>query len=82
MKLTKLLERLEYTCLQGEIDKEISGIVNDSRKVTEGSLFFCIKGAVSDGHTYACGCGPKGRGSYYCSGTGGSARISNRDTGG
>ena len=53
MKLIKLLERLEYTCLQGEIDKEISGIVNDSRKVIEGSLFFCIKGAVSDGHTYA-----------------------------
>ena len=52
MKLTKLLERLEYTCLQGEIDKEISGIVNDSRKVTEGSLFFCIKGAVTDGHKY------------------------------
>ena len=60
MKLTKLLERLEYTCLQGEIDKEISGIVNDSRKVTEGSLFFCIKGAVSDGHTYASDVAQKG----------------------
>ena len=60
MKLTKLLERLEYTCLQSEIDKEISGIVNDSRKVTEGSLFFCIKGAVSDGHTYASDVAQKG----------------------
>ena len=60
MKLIKLLERLEYTCLQGEIDKEISGIVNDSRKVTEGSLFFCIKGAVSDGHTYALDVAEKG----------------------
>ena len=60
MKLIKLLERLEYTCLQGEIDKEISGIVNDSRKVTQGSLFFCIKGAVSDGHTYALNVAEKG----------------------
>ena len=60
MKLIKLLERLEYTCLQGEIDKEISGIVNDSRKVIEGSLFFCIKGAVSDGHTYALNVAEKG----------------------
>ena len=60
MKLIKLLERLEYTCLQGEIDKEISGIVNDSRKVTEGSLFFCIKGAVSDGHTYVLNVAEKG----------------------
>ncbi|MGI6018184.1 MAG: UDP-N-acetylmuramoyl-L-alanyl-D-glutamate--2,6-diaminopimelate ligase [Marvinbryantia sp.] len=52
MKLVKLLERLEYTCLQGSLDKEVTDIVNDSRKVLEGSLFFCIRGAVSDGHQY------------------------------
>ena len=52
MKLVKLLERLEYTCLQGSLDKDVTDIVNDSRKVSEGSLFFCIKGAVSDGHQY------------------------------
>ena len=60
MKLSKLLERLEYTCLQGTVDKEITGIYNDSRKVTEGSLFLCIKGAVSDGHTYAAQVAEKG----------------------
>ncbi len=52
MKLEKLLERLEYRCLQGTLDREVTAIVNDSRKVTEGALFFCIKGAVTDGHTY------------------------------
>lgn len=52
MKLVKLLERLEYTCLQGSMEKEVTGVVNDSRKVSEGSLFLCIKGAVSDGHKY------------------------------
>ena len=52
-KLTDLLEHLEYQCIQGTTDKEISGIVSDSRKAGPGSLFFCIKGAVSDGHTYA-----------------------------
>lgn len=52
MKLMKLLERLEYTCLQGSMDKEVTDIVNDSRKVSDGSLFLCIKGAVSDGHKY------------------------------
>ncbi len=52
MKLVSLLERLEYTCVQGSLDKEITGINNDSRKVTEDSLFICIKGAVSDGHSY------------------------------
>lgn len=53
MKLTKLLERLEYRCLQGETDIEVRDISNDSRKAGEGSLFFCIKGAVTDGHKYA-----------------------------
>ena len=60
MKLTKLLERLEYSCLQGNLDKEITGIYNDSRKVTENSLFICIKGAVSDGHSYAAQVAEKG----------------------
>ncbi len=53
MKLKNLLERLEYTCVQGNPDIEITGIENDSRKVLPGSLFFCIKGAISDGHAYA-----------------------------
>ncbi len=35
------------------LQTEISDITNDSRKVTEGGLFFCITGAVSDGHDYA-----------------------------
>lgn len=52
MKLTKLLERLEYEVVNGSDDIEISGLINDSRKVTDGSVFVCISGAVSDGHTY------------------------------
>lgn len=53
MKLAQLLERVEYQCTQGDIQREVTQVVNDSRKVTEGSLFICIKGAVSDGHKYA-----------------------------
>ncbi len=52
MKLEKLLERLTYRCLRGSLGTEVSGIVNDSRRAAEGSLFFCIKGAVTDGHRY------------------------------
>ncbi|MCD8347107.1 MAG: UDP-N-acetylmuramoyl-L-alanyl-D-glutamate--2,6-diaminopimelate ligase [Lachnospiraceae bacterium] len=52
MKLEKLLERMEYECLQGTVDTDVKKLVNDSRKVEEGSLFFCIKGAVTDGHKY------------------------------
>lgn len=52
MRLEKLLEGLEYQCLQGSADIEISEVANDSRKAGEGSLFICIKGAVTDGHQY------------------------------
>ena len=53
MRLTRLLERVEYECINGSVDVEVTDLVNDSRKAKEGSLFFCIKGAVSDGHKYA-----------------------------
>ena len=53
MKLTDLLESMEYTCLQGEVDVEISSLVYDSRKVQPGSVFVCICGAVVDGHSFA-----------------------------
>ena len=50
MKLDKLLERLDYTVVQGSDSTEVTTLINDSRKVEEGSVFVCISGAVSDGH--------------------------------
>lgn len=52
MKLTKLLERLNYEVLQGNDDIEITELVNDSRKVCPESVFVCISGAVVDGHNF------------------------------
>ena len=52
MKLVQLLERLEYTCLQGSTEQEITKVEADSRKAGEGSLFICIRGAVADGHAF------------------------------
>ncbi len=52
MKLDQLLERVSYRRLQGGADVEVKNVINDSRKAEEGSLFFCIKGAVTDGHKY------------------------------
>ena len=54
MKLDDLLKNLEYTCIQGSINgMEVSRIVYDSRKASEGDLFVCISGAVADGHSFA-----------------------------
>ncbi len=51
--LAGLLERLETISVTGDTNIEISEIVNDSRKVTENCLFFCISGAAFDGHEFA-----------------------------
>lgn len=53
MKLSQLLERLEYETIQGSDQTEITTLVNDSRQVRQGSVFVCISGAVSDGHRFA-----------------------------
>ena len=52
MRLRELLNGLEYECIQGPLDREVSAVINDSRKVTADSLFLCIKGAKFDGHEY------------------------------
>lgn len=52
MKLSTLVERIEFECLQGSVDVDVKDVVYDSRKVSEGSLFICIRGAVVDGHKF------------------------------
>ena len=59
MKLTKLLERLDYKVVAGSDNIEITELVNDSRKVVPDSAFVCISGAVSDGHQYVKRCSRK-----------------------
>ena len=53
LNLLKLLEKLDYECVQGSADREIAEVVNDSRKACPGCLFFCIKGVKYDGHDRA-----------------------------
>ena len=49
----KLYELLEGN-VQTELDNiEIKGITDDTRKVSEGYIFVCIKGEKFDGHEYA-----------------------------
>lgn len=47
-----LFERFDYQLIQGSMEGEISALVYDSRKVTEGCMFVCIKGAVYDSHEH------------------------------
>ena len=52
MKLNKICQELEYTCLQGSMDTEVRDIIYDSRKIARETMFVCMVGAVTDGHKY------------------------------
>lgn len=67
MRLSELLENLEFECLQGSMDKEVSAVVNDSRRVQTGCLFICIEGANFDGHEFAAEAAEKGAGALLVS---------------
>ncbi len=56
----ELLKELSYECIRGSIDKSISEVVYDSRKISKDCLFICICGYVSDGHTFAAEAVEKG----------------------
>ena len=53
MKLLELIKDLDFECVQGSTDIDITTLVYDSRKVEDGSVFVCISGAVRDGHDFA-----------------------------
>ena len=52
MKLSSLLERADIACPPSAAELDITEIVTDSRKASEGCLFVCIAGSRSDGHSF------------------------------
>lgn len=52
MYLDQLIGEFSYACLQGDTHIPVTGLVYDSRKVVEGSVFVCVAGAVTNGHDY------------------------------
>ncbi len=60
MKLSKILENLDFTLEQGELSTEVSDIFYDSRIVAQGGLFVCIEGTQRDSHDFAEDCVNKG----------------------
>ena len=52
MKLKLLCDAIGVECPVWGCNLEISGIAVDSRRVTEGCMFICIRGLHTDSHTY------------------------------
>ena len=60
VQASKLLEKLEYTCVKGNVEQAVSSLVYDSRKIEKGCMFVCIAGANVDGHSFAGEAAEKG----------------------
>ncbi len=52
MLLKSMLDGLDHSILLGNDKVEIKDVQQDSRKVSEGTLFLAVKGFKSDGHAY------------------------------
>lgn len=52
MLLSSIVKDLEFTKLKGNLDKQVSSIHYDSRKVVSGSAFVAITGFTSNGHDF------------------------------
>ncbi|HEY2813331.1 MAG TPA: UDP-N-acetylmuramoyl-L-alanyl-D-glutamate--2,6-diaminopimelate ligase [Acidimicrobiales bacterium] len=54
MRLREVLRDVAVQQLVGDPDDvDVTGVVHDSRAVTDGSLFCCVPGAIADGHAFA-----------------------------
>jgi UDP-N-acetylmuramoyl-L-alanyl-D-glutamate--2,6-diaminopimelate ligase len=66
MIITELLKRIPVLEIHGEDTREVSELVFDSRKVTEGSLYVAVRGTVADGHSYIASSVEKGAKAIVC----------------
>lgn len=51
--IKELFQNVEYEILQGSDETPVTDVSCDSRKIHEGSAFFCFIGAAMDGHKFA-----------------------------
>ena len=52
MFLSELVDGIEGLLDSKKSDPEIRRVIHDSREINEGDIFCCIKGELTDGHSY------------------------------
>ncbi len=58
--LKELLRDFDHECVKGTVEKQISEVVTDNRKITKDCLFICVIGTNFDGHSAAAEAAEKG----------------------
>ena len=66
MKIKDILTNCNLLEIVGEKDVDVADIAFDSRKVSQGTLFFAVKGTQVDGHDYIDGAIEKGASVIVC----------------
>ena len=51
-QLKDILIGFKFEVIQGDNNVSVSGLKFDSRKVSQGDVFFAIRGEMADGHDY------------------------------
>ncbi len=64
--LKKLLQDIDAKRIVGDAQREITDLVQDSRKVTEGCLFVAVRGVSVDGHAFLDDVAKKGAAAIVC----------------
>lgn len=52
VRLKDLVRQLPSAVVEGSLDREVTGLAYDSRRVTPGMVFFAVPGLTEDGHDY------------------------------
>lgn len=52
MKLSEILQSIDYDEILNPADPEISALCHDSRQAEPGAIFFALTGVVTDGHRF------------------------------
>ena len=64
--LQNILYKVHLQAINGSTNKDVTDVQIDSRKVTQGSVFVAIRGAVSDGHSFIEAAIAKGATAIVC----------------
>ncbi len=66
IRLSRIAELTGNSPVSGRLDIKITSVCYDSRKAVKNSVFFCLVGAISDGHDYALDAYERGCRVFVC----------------